>query len=143
MKESVRRFILNILENEFGHKNIERPDLYNISSVYQKENGNFWLAFDGDKLVGTIGLESYTGGRGYIRRMYVDSAYRGKGVAQELLFTLVEFARLNGFTKLYLATTDDMVAAQKFYIKEGFKQIKALPQDLPNSGDTIFYKMDL
>lgn len=56
MKDEVAKFILSILEGEFNHVNIERPDLQNIPSVFQINNGNFWVAVDGDKIIGTLGL---------------------------------------------------------------------------------------
>ena len=41
-KDGVIELVMDILENEFGHHSKSgRPDLRNISQVYQKNNGNF------------------------------------------------------------------------------------------------------
>lgn len=84
MKDSVIKFLRSILEGEFNHTGIERPDIYSISATYQKDDGNFWAAFDQDKLIGTAGLINYGFNNGYIKRMSVDPDYRGKGIAQDL-----------------------------------------------------------
>ncbi|MFA6423992.1 MAG: GNAT family N-acetyltransferase [Candidatus Magasanikbacteria bacterium] len=143
MKDGVVQFLLSILEGEFNHTGIERPDIYSISATYQKDGGNFWVAFDQDKLIGTAGLINYGSNNGYIKRMSVDPNYRGKGIAQSLLNVLLDFAKEYSYKKLYLATSENMIAAQKFYEKEGFNRIPKLPNGFPTSGATIFYKLSL
>ena len=48
--------ILKIQQQEFGVlitlKN--QPDLSNIPKFYQQGNGNFWIALNGDNIIGTI-----------------------------------------------------------------------------------------
>jgi len=50
--------ILDIQTNEFGIQiDVEQqPDLKNIPSIYQKGNGNFWVAIHQNNVVGTISL---------------------------------------------------------------------------------------
>lgn len=143
MKEKVVEFILSILEGEFHHFGIDRPDIHNIPSFYQKNDGNFWVAFDDEKLVGTIGLIKKGENLGYIKRMAVQAEYRGKGASQELFHTLLDFATSHGYKNLYLATSQNMVAAQKFYEKEGFERVPVLPEGFDAPGDVIFYKKSL
>lgn len=142
-KAQTIKFVLGILENEFGRKNIKRPDLYKIKNTYQIDNGNFWIAMDNDKIVGTIALLDCGKQRGYIKRMYVDKVHRGTGFAKKLLDVLLNFARIKKFKVIYLATIEDMLAAQKFYMKHDFAKINSLPKDFPKFGDTIFYKLEL
>ncbi|HDS11694.1 MAG TPA: N-acetyltransferase [Candidatus Wirthbacteria bacterium] len=73
------------------------PDLFAIEDYYQKTGGNFWIALDKDQVIGTIALINIGQNRGLLKRMYVQKEYRGKGVAQELLQTLLEFAQKNSF----------------------------------------------
>lgn len=128
---SVKEFVTNILENEFGHVGIDRPDLDDISTFYQVNKGNFWIALYEGKLIGTIGLKDYNG-VGYIKRMAVGKDFRGTGVAQRLLEAVTKFARKQGYRKLYLSTSPNLVAANKFYRKVRFKKIKTLPQEIPS-----------
>ncbi len=126
----VKLFILTILEGEFGHINVSRPDLDNISEFYQVDNGNFWLAIQNNQIIGTIGLKNYNG-KAYMKRMAVHESYRGRGIAQELLNTFTNYAKEMGFKEIYLSTSKNLVAANKFYAKEGFEKIEILPKEIP------------
>jgi GNAT superfamily N-acetyltransferase len=57
---------------------------------------------------------------GEIKRMYVRSAHRGKGVADALLGALEEYALACGYQWLYLDTTDSMKTAARFYDRNGY-----------------------
>ena len=137
------QFILSVLEGEFGFIGINRPDLVNIPETYQKNNSNFWIAIENDKVIGTIALENHSDNRGYLKRFYVDKAYRGKGIAQQLLAALVQYAKDNNYKKILLATFEDLVAANKFYNKTGFIRIESLPKDMDDGDGEMFYQMDI
>ena len=134
---------MGILEGEFHSFGYKRPDLFNISETFQKDKGNFWIAIEKEKVVGSIGLRDYGNNRGLLKRFYVDKNFRGTGLAQKLLATLVNFAKENNYKEIFLGTSEKMVAANKFYLKMGFERINSLPTDIQYVGDTIFYKIDL
>jgi ribosomal protein S18 acetylase RimI-like enzyme len=75
--------------------------------------------------------------------MYVDDKYRGKGLAKKLLDTALTYAKTAGLKEIFLGTVEEMIAANKFYQKNGFKKIKKLPEDFPSFDDTIYYKLDI
>ena len=80
--------------------------------------------------------------------MFVDKNYRGKefGVGQQLLNTLVDWAKHKGFTEIFLGTTEKFIAVQRFYEKNGFKEIakQELPQTFPvMKVDIKFYKFSV
>jgi N-acetylglutamate synthase-like GNAT family acetyltransferase len=145
--EEVIRLIVSIQHDELG-VNItadDQPDLKAIPSVYQKGNGNFWVASDGQKLVGTIALIDIGGNEGALRKMFVHREYRGrdKGIAQQLMDILFNWGRNRQMKTIYLGTIDIMKAAHRFYEKNGFQRIdkKELPvsfQAMPV--DNVFYK---
>ncbi|PKM91952.1 MAG: hypothetical protein CVU81_03105 [Euryarchaeota archaeon HGW-Euryarchaeota-1] len=65
--KSTINLIKEILVKEFGSiidKKGKDFDLHNnnISKIYQKNNGNFWIAVDGKEVIGTIALIDYKGG---------------------------------------------------------------------------------
>jgi len=145
-KEETIELIFDILENEFGHHSKSgRPDLYNITEEYQKNNGNFWLAVENENVVGTIALKNCDDGVGFLERMYVKKELRRVGLGTKLFSTLLTFAKNNNYKKIFLSTWEDTISANNFYIKNGFKRIESLPESIANrsSSDNIFYKLEL
>ena len=132
-KKDVADLILHIQNDEFGIPiTLElQPDLNEIPGFYQANNGNFWIAKIDDRIIGTIALLDIRNRKGALRKMFVDKNYRGKefGVGQNLLNTLVGWAKHKGFTDIFLGTTEKFIAAQRFYEKNGFKEIEK--QQLP------------
>ena len=105
------------------------------------------MAMDGEKLIGTIALIDCGENMGLLKRMYVDKNFRGKGASAELLKTLLDFAKTNEFKQIFLETVRSMPAPNKFYAKNGFKEIEKLPEELEkfqfSKLNDIFYKLDL
>lgn len=142
-KEAVRELIFEITEKEFGHHSKRgRPDLSNIKEVYQNGKGNFWIALEKSRLVGTIGLRELSPGVGYFTRFYVDKNYRRTGIGSRLFFTMIEFAKKNNYKKIILTTSSDQEAAIKFYSKMGLKRVYSPPAELPHPPtDDVFYEI--
>jgi GNAT superfamily N-acetyltransferase len=125
-----------------------QPDLRDIAGFYQHGNGNFWVALDGERVVGTLGLLDIGAGQCALRKMFVAAAYRGAGhgVAGRLLETLIAWCRERGVREVYLGTTARFLAAHRFYEKNGFDEIArtALPAAFPvMTVDTRFYRRAL
>lgn len=139
----VIHFVSSIQQHEF-HVQItpeEQPDLRDIKGFFK--NGNFLIALDQEKVIGTIGLVDIGNGNGALRKMFVHKDYRGKGVAQQLLEQLLLWAVQHNYTTVYLGTLPILYAAHRFYEKNGFVEIpeQDLPQEFPlNSVDKKFYK---
>ena len=83
----------------------------------------FYVAFDGERPVGTGALRAIDDVHGEIKRMYVDPDYRGSGAASAILRTLEDDARARGWDRLVLETGDTMLPAQRFYAREGYSPI--------------------
>lgn len=86
-----------------------------------------WLAFDGDKIVGTSGMSFAekppyfacpTGRVGILSSMYTDPNYRRMGIATQLLDRVVKEARDYGCGTIYITASDVGV---KLYESYGFK----------------------
>lgn len=124
----------------------KQPDLNSISEFYQKNKGNFWLAIKDNSVLGTIGLISLNNEIGVIRKMFVNEKYRGVGLSHDLIQTLISYAKTKGLKEIYLGTIDIYKAAQKFYLKEGFQQIKkeSLPEIFPlMTVDNVFFTIKI
>ena len=146
-QQEVIDLILSIQQNEFGVAITleEQPDLKNIPSFYQEDDGNFWVAAIENKIVGTIALLDIGNNRGALRKMFVHKNYRGKewGVGQQLLNSLLEWSRQHNIKEILLGTTEKFIAAQRFYEKNGFEEIdkQLLPKEFPvMEVDVKFYK---
>lgn len=111
---------------------------------YYDNSYNFWYAVnDEGKILGSIGLKKINIRYGEIKKFFVIKEYRGKGVAQKLMTTLLKAALKHKFAFLVLGTMDKFHAAQKFYAKYGFNLInqKDLPPEFKvNSFDNVFFR---
>jgi len=124
----------------------DQPDLLDIEANYHAGGGNFWGAFSGDELVGTIALINIGHHAGTISKMFVKDGHRGTGLALQLLETLVQDAAKKQMTDIYLGTSAVLKAAHRFYERNGFilTDINEFPTYFPRVAiDTMFYKLSL
>jgi N-acetylglutamate synthase-like GNAT family acetyltransferase len=142
--------IVSIQREEFGFDiDLERqPDLSAIPAYYQQGAGNFWVALDREKVVGTIALKDIGHHGVALRKMFVAAEYRGQawGVAAKLLHGALTWAGEHAVRSIFLGTTDKFRAAHRFYEKHGFAPIDKtlLPAGFPFMPvDTRFYRLDL
>ncbi|MBL8299201.1 MAG: GNAT family N-acetyltransferase [Rhodanobacteraceae bacterium] len=124
----------------------DQPDLQDIANFYQHGRGNFWVAEISGKIIGTIALLDIGNQEAALRKMFVVSQYRGRehGIAQYLLTELLTWAAKKGIATIYLGTTAQFLAAQRFYEKSGFSEIakSGLPSSFPVMAvDSKFYKL--
>jgi GNAT superfamily N-acetyltransferase len=73
--------------------------------------------------VGCGGLRLLAPGSAEIKRMYVEPARRGTGVAIAILRALERRARDHGVTTIVLETGTAQPDAQRFYEREGYRRI--------------------
>jgi len=142
--------ILPIQQTEFGIPvTLEaQPDLLDIPGFYQHGCGNFWVALEGEKVVGCIAALDIGGHQVALRKMFVAAPYRGaaNGVARALMQTLIDACGRQGICEVFLGTTEKFLAAHRFYEKNGFQSIprEALPPAFPVMAvDSRFYRREL
>jgi len=144
-RDQVFSLILKIQNEEFGVPITvqDQPDLANISSTYQKNNGNFWVALQEEEVIGTIALNDIGDGKSALKKMYVSKNYRGNvGVGKLLLDNLFDWCQKKNIQEIYLGTTAYFLAAQRFYEKNGFVEISRdkVPSQFPfTKYQTKFY----
>ena len=124
----------------------DQSDLLAIPTVYQQGHGNFWVALDSDRVIGTIAAIDIGDRLLALRKMFVATPYRGTGVGGQLLKTLCRWAVQRQVSEVYLGTVEVFKGAHRFYENYGFRQIDKL--DLPISfpvmqGDNRFYQLIL
>jgi N-acetylglutamate synthase-like GNAT family acetyltransferase len=125
--DAIVELITTIQIAEFGVATSaeKQPDLRDIPGYYQYGAGNFWLAFKGGELIGTIALKDVGDGVCALRKMFVKKAWRGKerGVGAKLMQTLLDRAGARGVREIFLGTVDVYHAAHRFYEKSGFVEV--------------------
>lgn len=121
---------------------IARDAKDDFARIYFRNGAGLWLAILGDNVVGCIALRPLPTipGSGEVKRLYVQPQHRGSGIAAALYQALELHARECGYESLYLDTTDEMVAAQRFYSALGYK---SAPRYNDNPQATIFMRKDL
>lgn len=118
-----------------------RADAMRLPGPYAPPRGAIWLAQSSDGAIGCVALRPISDGTGEVKRMYVDRAWRGKGVGRALLETLIARARALGYQHLRLGTLNDMSAARSLYRSLGFGPIERYRAD--EMVDTEFYELEL
>jgi N-acetylglutamate synthase-like GNAT family acetyltransferase len=148
--EAATGLIVAIQRDEFGFDIdlARQPDLLEIPAFYQTGAGNFWVALEGEAVVGTIALKDIGERNVALRKMFVAADYRGaqRGVATKLLEAAVNWATQHAVRSIFLGTTEKFRAAHRFYEKHGFSLIEK--STLPDSFlfmpvDTRFYRLNI
>jgi ribosomal protein S18 acetylase RimI-like enzyme len=126
----LRRERLDDSPRAFG-ESIAECESMSVSVVAQRlgsgSGDNFVVgAFDDGQLFGMAGfarnLREKSNHKGVIWGVYVRPGFRGRGVAQELLKTLVERAKSQaGLEQIVLSVAVDQTAARRLYKSLGFE----------------------
>ncbi len=82
-----------------------------------------FAAIDGERVVATVLLgmvTNFTGRKAWIEDVVTDDAYRGRGIAKELLAMAEEAAIQAGATTMNLTSNPTRVAARAMYGSQGY-----------------------
>jgi GNAT superfamily N-acetyltransferase len=79
-------------------------------------------AFDGDELVGHAAVRPFEDAL-EVKRVYVRSDYRGRGISTQLMLELEAIARERGVSRLILQTGNRQAEAIALYLKLGYVPI--------------------
>lgn len=109
----------------------DQPDLLNIAGEYIEKGGNFWIAKENEKLIGSIGIMSYNTEIAILKKFFVYENYQGEPyhIGRRLYNELLAFAKKKTFKTILLDTPRNTERAHKFYEKAGFQKVKE--EDLP------------
>jgi putative acetyltransferase len=118
-----------------------RADAERMPGPYVPPRGGLWLAEHEGVGIGCVALRPLEASVAEVKRMFVDEAWRGRGVGRALMEMVVRAARERGYVTLRLGTLEDMKAAQALYESLGFRPIaRYRPDELV---DTLFYELVL
>ena len=92
-----------------------------IETYYAAKNGQFWVAYQHDILVGMVGIEQQGDNTMELRRMYVSPNHRRKGIAHKMLGFVENWCRNAGVSRMVLSTSELQPAAIRFYEMSGYQ----------------------
>lgn len=106
-----------------------------LSERIGNEESVVLLAFDDDQPAGFVQLYPSFSSVGMKRiwilnDLFVDAAYRQKGIARRLMEDVLRFAKSRGYGKVILSTAPDNLQAQRLYESTGFRQSKFLEYEI-------------
>ena len=89
------------------------------------KGGNFWIAKDGEKLIGSVGIMPCGPNIAVLKKFFVYEAYQGEPhhTGQKLYNRLLAFVREKGYRTILLDTPHNTERAHRFYEKAGFQKI--------------------
>jgi GNAT superfamily N-acetyltransferase len=114
MKDVFEAYIARALQDE-----IDR-----IADYYRERSGGFWVAADGERVVGTFGLEASGDGAMELRRMYVDPDLRRRGIARSMLYFAEEECRQRGRPRMSLSTSELQREALSLYRNARYELVR-------------------
>ena len=96
------------------------------AAMFDPPIGAFLVARRGDAAgppLGGVGVRAIRPGVGQIRRLWVDPAFRGHGIARALMAGIEDAARELGLTELRLGTGDAQPEAIALYASSGWQRV--------------------
>ena len=131
----VQDFLYNQIKNEYGigpdpkfHYDIDGLKEYYILP----DRNNFFIAWDGDKIVATVAIREYDLDYDFFNEQYskdttasiwrlmVDKNYRRCGIARNLVAKIEDFACCKSYDKIYLHTHRYLEAGLPFWKSLGY-----------------------
>ena len=121
------------------------PDLGRFSEIYNKPGHKYWVAIDeNENGVGGVGIGDLPGAEGVceLQKMYCLKEARGTGISHKLIELALDYAK-EFYSRCYLETLDNMIAAQKFYEKYDFKRMNGPLVDTGHFACDVCYIKEL
>jgi putative acetyltransferase len=110
------------------------PILDQLSEVYKAPRSRYYIARVGEEIAGGAGIAPLQGGADHIcelQKMYLLPAFRGQGIARNLIEACLDFARSENYTQCYLETVPELKNAIRLYEYFGFNNLE---KPLGNTG---------
>lgn len=116
-------------------------ELSHLERKYGGPGGRLYLAYWKDKLAGCVAMRQIGEDRCEMKRLYVRLVFRGIGIGDTLVDTLISDARRHGYKAMLLDTFPFLERAIEMYRKRGFYEIgKYTDSPMDN---TIYMQLDL
>jgi putative acetyltransferase len=120
---AIRRVLHNVrleydVVDDSGRADVDLDDL---NGNYFERGGCFEVIEDAaGRIVGCAGLCPLGDGRAELCKMYIERPARGRGLGKRLLYDMLDAARRNGFSEVWLETNSTLAEAIGLYLRHGF-----------------------
>lgn len=121
---------------DFKRMNLEWLDRYGLTESHDLEildhpeetviarDGKLFLAKDGENIIASLGIARVDKESFELIKMYVDPAYRGRGIGKSLLDLCIAEAKKAGAKKMILFSNSQLTTALTLYKKYGFRHVE-------------------
>jgi N-acetylglutamate synthase-like GNAT family acetyltransferase len=118
----------------------EVPDLLHFERHYAAPHGGFFVIRAADVVVGSVGVERHDADTAELHRLYLDTAWRGRGTGHSLVQAVLEWCRAAGISHLVLWSDTRFDRAHRLYDRMGFRRTgeRTLPGDVNASREYRF-----
>lgn len=116
--EDINRLLAQLNANK------EEVTLQRVKDIVASPSAELWVVKDGERIIGmsTINfMQRVLGSAGYIDDVVIDESHRGKGFGTKLMEAVIQSARERGVERVALTSRPSREAANKLYLKLGFK----------------------
>ena len=118
----------------------EVPDLLRWTPHYEPPHGAFFVVREGERIVGSVGVDRVSDGTAELHRLYLDAEMRGRGLGEALVNTILDWCRTHGVARLVLWSDTRFTHAHRLYLRTGFRQTgeRELPEDVNQTREYSF-----
>ncbi len=98
-----------------------------LERIIATQDVELWVARDGERIIGMGTLATVIipeGERAQIEDVVVDHEYRGQGLGEKIMRTLIDVARARKVRAVGLTSRSERVAANALYLKMGFTKLE-------------------
>jgi putative acetyltransferase len=100
-------------------------ELKTIDMQYNKPKGALLLVYHEDHVIGCAGLRALNSDTAELKRMFVQVAFRGNKIGEQILDRMIEIAKERNYKSIRLDTLQSMTPALNLYRSYGFYDIPA------------------
>jgi GNAT superfamily N-acetyltransferase len=119
---------------------VEVPDLFDFDAHYAPPRGAFFVVRDGERIVGSIGVERLDRHTAELHRLYLDAGLRGRGTGHALMEAALAWCRAQGIRYAILWSDTRFDQAHRLYTRMGFARTgeRTVPDDANASREYRF-----
>jgi len=123
---------------DLGFQKFEK-ELGTLQQMYALPQGGIILVKENGSFIACAGIRKIDAATAELKRMYIKSSHRGRGIGKQLLAEAIDLAKQCGYKKIKLDTLSSMQPAMQLYRSAGFKEIPAYYHN-PNATAVFFEK---
>jgi len=122
---------------------VEVPDLHAFAAHYAPPHGSFYVVRRDTVVVGSVGVERLDAETAELHRLYLDVAWRGRGLGRALVEAVLDWCRAHEVPRLVLWSDTRFDLAHRLYERMGFLRTgeRILPEDVNDTREHGFERM--